>query len=75
MRPLRKETPAAGARGPAGRAHPAGRSEKPAPGRDRECRARAREDKVSGLFAAHASAPAAFGAGQSGHGLFRVPWC
>lgn len=43
-----------------------GRSEKPAPGRDRECRARAREDKVSGLFAAHASEPAAFGAGQSG---------
>ncbi|XP_023386473.1 katanin p60 ATPase-containing subunit A-like 1 [Pteropus vampyrus] len=45
VRPLRKEMPAAGARGPAGRAHPTARSEKPATGREKECRARARDDK------------------------------
>nr|KAF6452630.1 katanin catalytic subunit A1 like 1 [Molossus molossus] len=45
VRPLRKEMPGAGARGPVGRAHPISKSEKPSTSRDKDGRARGREDK------------------------------
>lgn len=45
VRPLRKETPGGGARGPVGRAHPISKSEKPSASRDKDCRARGRDDK------------------------------
>jgi len=43
---LRKESPGLQPRGPVGRAQPAARSDKPAGSRDREPRARGRDDKV-----------------------------
>ena len=46
VRPLRKETPGGGARGPVGRAHPISKSEKPSASRDKDCRARGRDDKA-----------------------------
>ncbi|GAB5566259.1 katanin p60 ATPase-containing subunit A-like 1 isoform X1 [Prionailurus iriomotensis] len=45
VRPLRKEMPGAGARGPVGRAHPISKSEKPSTSRDKDYRAKGREDK------------------------------
>ncbi|XP_032960528.1 katanin p60 ATPase-containing subunit A-like 1 isoform X3 [Rhinolophus ferrumequinum] len=45
VRPLRKEMPGAGARGPVGRAHPISKSEKPSTSREKDCRARGRDDK------------------------------
>ncbi|XP_059985159.1 katanin p60 ATPase-containing subunit A-like 1 [Lagenorhynchus albirostris] len=45
VRPLRKEMPGGGARGPVGRAHPISKSEKPSTSRDKDCRARGRDDK------------------------------
>ena len=47
VRPLRKEMPGGGARGPVGRAHPISKSEKPSTSRDKDCRARGRDDKAS----------------------------
>ncbi|XP_046765171.1 katanin p60 ATPase-containing subunit A-like 1 isoform X2 [Gallus gallus] len=44
-KPLRKESPGLQPRGPVGRAQPAARSDKPAGSRDREPRARGRDDK------------------------------
>lgn len=35
-----------GARGPVGRAHPISKSEKPSTSRDKDCRARGRDDKA-----------------------------
>lgn len=46
VRPLRKEMPGAGARGPVGRAHPISKSEKPSTSRDKDYRAKGREDKA-----------------------------
>ncbi|XP_037842784.1 katanin p60 ATPase-containing subunit A-like 1 isoform X2 [Chlorocebus sabaeus] len=45
VRPLRKEMAGVGARGPVGRAHPISKSEKPSTSRDKDCRARGRDDK------------------------------
>ncbi|XP_064131358.1 katanin p60 ATPase-containing subunit A-like 1 isoform X2 [Loxodonta africana] len=45
VRPLRKEMPGVGARGPVGRAHPTSRSEKPSASKDKDYRARGRDDK------------------------------
>ncbi|ELR51739.1 Katanin p60 ATPase-containing subunit A-like 1 [Bos mutus] len=41
-----KEMPGGGARGPVGRAHPISKSEKPSTSRDKDCRARGRDDKA-----------------------------
>lgn len=38
--------PGAGARGPVGRAHPISKSEKPSTSRDKDYRARGRDDKA-----------------------------
>ncbi|XP_072651697.1 katanin p60 ATPase-containing subunit A-like 1 isoform X2 [Canis lupus baileyi] len=45
VRPLRKEMPGVGARGPVGRAHPISKGEKPSTSRDKDYRARGRDDK------------------------------
>ncbi|XP_024204269.1 katanin p60 ATPase-containing subunit A-like 1 isoform X2 [Pan troglodytes] len=45
VRPLRKEMAGVGARGPVGRAHPISKSEKPSTSRDKDYRARGRDDK------------------------------
>ncbi|XP_060047664.1 katanin p60 ATPase-containing subunit A-like 1 isoform X2 [Erinaceus europaeus] len=45
VRPLRKDMPGVGARGPVGRAHPISKGEKPSTGRDKDNRARGRDDK------------------------------
>uniref|UniRef100_A0A8C0H9V8 Multifunctional fusion protein n=1 Tax=Chelonoidis abingdonii TaxID=106734 RepID=A0A8C0H9V8_CHEAB len=45
VKPLRKESPGLQPRGPVGRAHPISKSEKPASSRERESRAKGREDK------------------------------
>ncbi|XP_037383006.1 katanin p60 ATPase-containing subunit A-like 1 isoform X2 [Talpa occidentalis] len=45
VRPLRKEMPGVGARGPVGRAHPISKSEKPSTSREKDYRARGRDDK------------------------------
>ncbi|XP_077724346.1 katanin p60 ATPase-containing subunit A-like 1 isoform X2 [Canis aureus] len=45
IRPLRKEMPGVGARGPVGRAHPISKGEKPSTSRDKDYRARGRDDK------------------------------
>ncbi|XP_010214365.1 PREDICTED: katanin p60 ATPase-containing subunit A-like 1 [Tinamus guttatus] len=46
VKPLRKESPGLQPRGPAGRAHPASKSDKATSSRERESRARGRDDKV-----------------------------
>ena len=38
--------PGAGARGPVGRAHPISKNEKPSTSRDKDCKARARDEKA-----------------------------
>ncbi|XP_021564828.1 katanin p60 ATPase-containing subunit A-like 1 [Carlito syrichta] len=45
VRPLRREMVGGGSRGPVGRAHPISKGEKPSASRDKECRARGRDDK------------------------------
>uniref|UniRef100_A0A2K6G4P7 Multifunctional fusion protein n=1 Tax=Propithecus coquereli TaxID=379532 RepID=A0A2K6G4P7_PROCO len=45
VRPLRKEMAGVGARGPVGRTHPISKSEKPSTSRDKDYRARGRDDK------------------------------
>lgn len=46
VKPLRKESPGLQPRGPAGRAHAVSKGEKSAGSRERESRARGRDDKV-----------------------------
>lgn len=46
VKPLRRESPGLQPRGPVGRAHPISKSEKPASSRERESRAKGRDDKV-----------------------------